>query len=1086
MEHLRDEPAEERAPQPRAQALLPGAAAPPGVGHLLQLQASAGNAAVARMLARQRVPPPAGAPDPVKELVDRLLDWTKYEEIMRAALAAGGRWDDVQHEWAARKQSIPLLLHVRQKLSEGDAMRIYAYLRFGQLRLADKVAIAGAGPGADDETAHRILPAVHAALAGTTADFTASYANEGDTAFGAVAKQDGTLIDGAPNQIAGYLGAQMSGSALAKARVLLSRGSARPIDEVWIALEATVVRSGEVMAALDKVAAAQPGDLTIQTQFRQTYHGQELLHRLEDKLGGREADDYRKAKLIISGTYTLRERIKFACEGAGTSLKEIWKALEAASESERKELYANDWAQWGEIRKMVEAEWSVWDKDLKRIEAWLRGGEAMNDRLAQFGLDVKDTQGVIVAAFRDRRVGDAFRAEYRDPQSAFRKGFTDEDRNGAARLWGDEFTSKEWRTRFRLAIDLASEEGVLGILAEDVKTDDERSQIAKDPSWLPRLKKMDAWPRIEPLIMPKDDLKARSDWMGEKGKEAGSASSSATAAAFADEKRELDAALAKTKDPHNLTPEERKTIGPQAAATEESLQALMRVRDELDAVAIQVIATVAGIAATVATGGTAGPATAGLLARVALAQACASASAVWVVKGERTSGGEAAHAFAVGAATGVANVLAASAALKMIPATPAADAAKGIAAGRFSDVGAATLRGAFEGAASGGAAAAVDAGTRMQTWNQGFVEGLSDILAATGKGGVQGAAIGGAIHPLRAALFGPAAAKPAEGGGGTGGGGPTGPPPVPPKLEPVHIQRARVMLQAGEGIDFKRWQLEILPAFAEHEPIGRQALDAARRQLVEEAVARAQEQLTREGVTVRITGEPGFGTALDVEFIPAAGRPTAETAPATHRAILKVREQLGENFDRRAGVRLRGQGEGPGVEDWSDLAQALNTTPARAVDNWNLPGDWKRVKPDAYELVFGARSLPDINRPGRIRMTLGHIVEKTSRPMHSMENLMPQLNAVNVKLSGIFARKPFTLQVDAHSNLAPTNINGKPIGAGSLRDAFGSGTFTVDEQRALGYYLLDHVLAEHPTFEPELAHLVGEIPDLMARLRVEE
>jgi hypothetical protein len=309
---------------------------------------------------------------------------------------------------------------------------------------------------------------------------------------------------------------------------------------------------------------------------------------------------------------------------------------------------------------------------------------------------------------------------------------------------------------------------------------------------------------------------------------------------------------------------------------------------------------------------------------------------------------------------------------------------------------------------------------------------------------------------------------------------------VPLKLEAVHIDRARVMLQAGEGIDFKRWQLEILPAFAEHEQIGRQALDTARRQLVEEAVARVQADLTEQGVTVRITGEPGFGTALDVEFIPAAGRPTAETAPATHRAILKVREQLGEGFDRRAGVRLRGQGEGPGVEDWSDLAQALNTTPARVVENWNLPGDWKRVKPDAYELVFGARTLPDINRPGRIRMTLGHIVEKTSRPMHSMENLIPQLNAVNVKLSGIFARKPFNIQVDAHSNLSPTRINGKPIGTGSLRDAFGSGTFTVDEQRALGYYLLDHVLAEHPAFETELADLVREIPDLMTRLRVEE
>jgi hypothetical protein len=1034
---------------------------------VLRLQASAGNAAVGRMLARD--PKPVAAPaDPVKGFVDAFLDYKDTEALMRSALAAGSRWDDVQREWSARGPAIPLLVEAERKLrGKADAMRIYAYLRFGQLRLADKLAIAGAGLGTDNDTIFRLLPAVHDGLAGATGEFTASYGQAGGDAFGAEYPKDGRLVDGTENRIAGFLEDEMSMGTLAKARVLLSRGTVRPIDELWIALQSFKILSGDIMPALEKVAAAYPTGPTtpIQADYRATYH-EELFIKLSEALGGAGTDNMARAKLILSGDYTLANRIKLACEGVGTALKDIWTALESASLQERKKLYAEDWSQNGEIRKLVEGEMQIWEKDRRRIESWLRGGEGIDDVLVQFGVEVTDYQGVIGAAFRDRRVGDAFRAEYPKRDSAFRKAFTGEERVGAAMLWGDAFVSKDWRVRLRLAVDLDAEEGVLSILTEDVKTDAERASI--DPGLTARLKGMKAWPRIEPLIVPKDDLQARADWMGEKGKDAGSAGGTAAAAAFADEKRALDAGLAGVKDPHHLTPEERTRLGPLAAATEASLETLMRVRDELDAIAIQVVGTVAGLAATALTGGTAGPLTASLLARAALAQACASASAVWVVKGDRATGGEVAHAFAVGAATGMGNVLGASAALKAIPAGAAADAAKGVAATQFPGVGASTLRGALEGAAGGGAGAAVDAGARSETWKQGFVEGL--------KGGAQGAAIAGAIHPLRAALFG---APPQGGGAGAG----DAPPPAPPKLEPIHIERAKVMLQAGEGIDFKRWQTEILPAFAEYEPIARQALAQARRQLVEQAIARSQAELTELGVTAQLPPPAGFDTPLDVEFVPAPGRPSAEAAPAAHKAILKVRQQLGEGVGERAGVRLRGQGEGPGNEDWSDVAQALGTSPARVVPNWTLGGEWSRVKPAAYELVFGSKTLPDINRPRQIQMTLGHIVEKTSTPLHSLENLLPQLNAVNVKLAGIFATKPFRVRIDGSTEVVLQNLNGKPI-TGSLRDAFGSGTFTVDEQRAMGYFLLEQVLAAHPEFEPRLAELVAQIPALMEHLRV--
>src|SRR5262249_54331097 len=155
-------------------------------------------------------------------------------------------------------------------------------------------------------------------------------------------------------------------------------------------------------------------------------------------------------------------------------------------------------------------------------------------------------------------------------------------------------------------------------------------------------------------------LQARSQWMGEKfDREKGWWGETASAAAFGDEKRELDAALAKAADPAHLTAEERQRIGPIAARAESALDTFIHVRGSLDALAIQIVGAAAGLLVTLLTGGAAGPVTASLLARVALAQACASVGSVWAVKGERITGGEAARAFAVGAASGATGVLAA-------------------------------------------------------------------------------------------------------------------------------------------------------------------------------------------------------------------------------------------------------------------------------------------------------------------------------------------------------------------------------------------------------------------------------------------
>lgn len=173
-----------------------------------------------------------------------------------------------------------------------------------------------------------------------------------------------------------------------------------------------------------------------------------------------------------------------------------------------------------------------------------------------------------------------------------------------------------------------------------------------------------------------------------------------------------------------------------------------------------------------------------------------------------------------------------------------------------------------------------------------------------------------------------------------------------------------------------------------------------------------------------------------------------------------------------------------GEEVWGELAQDLGTKPARVLPNWTIPGNWKQAKPAAYKLIFGTKTLPDINRPGAIEMTLGHIVEKATGGTHSLENLMPQLMAVNRELAAIYARKELVVRLPNGDPVVIRALHGKKI-EGPLRDAFAQidpktnlPVFSADEQRAMSNYLLTHLLAENPLFEQRLAELIQKIPKL--------
>ncbi|MGZ4316455.1 MAG: hypothetical protein ACXVRS_11570 [Gaiellaceae bacterium] len=160
---------------------------------------------------------------------------------------------------------------------------------------------------------------------------------------------------------------------------------------------------------------------------------------------------------------------------------------------------------------------------------------------------------------------------------------------------------------------------------------------------------------------------------------------------------------------------------------------------------------------------------------------------------------------------------------------------------------------------------------------------------------------------------------------------------------------------------------------------------------------------------------------------------------------------------------------------FAEVGKQFGTTPARPSPGWTIPGTWRSAKPLAYRFIFGQSTLPDINRLRAIRMTLGHIVEKATGGRHSLENLMPQLNKVNVRLSGIYGRKPFAMPLPDGAWKRISVINGKRI-EGSLREAFESGVFSYEEQRAISHWITGTVIT--PELEAELADLIRRIPKL--------
>ena len=535
---------------------------------LLALQRTGGNTATRALISRR-----PGDPETVPQKIVRLLKAARADHVnesrdtfLRACMEGSGQLDAVETEW--KKDNSMTFLQAAGGLakSTADGARAYAYLKFGSLRLADKLFIASIDAGTDNATIRRLLPQVKAELTKVDAEFHDSYAIAGQGAFGPHYLKTADLPNGVKSSsIAGLLDEEADTPAESiEFRAMLVYGKPRPVDKVKIALESIRLTAGDVMAALEGVVKeAPPGATTELAAAYKASYTEDLLARMKLELGD-GSRKYKKAEKIVQGTWTPKARILWACEGADTDMDELWAALDAARADPKAmaDLQA-DFQQKGEVWKALDDEWLSSDTR-RRIAANVANSSGMQARLAQQGVDIKDTKAVIRAALEHVEVGAAFAAEWK-PSTDFWKAFTDDGKRGV--VWGDRITGTDLLLKVDTAFEGHSGDGVVGVLAGPGVTDEQRKKVRENSETITRLKKLDQWARIEPLLQPVDDLRARADFLKQKfeGEAGGSIASSWRRPTPS---RTITASstsmLGKTKDPHNLTPEERKKIGPLA------------------------------------------------------------------------------------------------------------------------------------------------------------------------------------------------------------------------------------------------------------------------------------------------------------------------------------------------------------------------------------------------------------------------------------------------------------------------------------------------------------------------------------------
>jgi hypothetical protein len=882
---------------------------------------AAGNRAIAQFIGRGPPTTPAAAGDTALTELREALDETKpyeRERLLGLCLKHGKRYDELAKAYAPQDLEHDIRFRMRDSR---DAARALAYLRHGELRLADKLFIACIGAGTDEATLWRLLPDASAALAATTADFKADYAKD----YPDEAPLLGKGGKGEPNAIAGMLDDELSRDEFVKGMALLTFGKLDKVDELRMAIAAVPFSEDNLLRALDAVAGTLPKDDAAGNALEKAYwqrHGRlfEPDLALVAPPGSAAA---KRADLILHGRYTVKERVKLAVEGLGTSWKEIWEAFASAGKDELAAL-KQEWDAGGEIKRLITGELTATKADERRIEAILKAGTSANlsidDRLTALGIEVDATDDVVRAVLRDPSVEAAFVAGVADPE--FRARFTGGEVRAIAVSAANTLTKGSWRDRLDLAARVDSSEGLQRLVLQPGVTDTDRDAVRNDPTLMARLRAVKGFEYVEQALAPKDPV-ARRNWLKEKYKhdKSWASADSDTAKAYEDEMRQLDATLGDAKSGDDLTDAQKAKAGAQLKDAESALTTYLAVRDELDALAVQVLSVAAGVLLTMATGGAGAAITAELVsaqvalqvARVALINGLLNVAIQKAVKGDRfnVESAEGALVFATGAVQGATMVVGSRAALTMLSAEyrlATTEVARKAAASGFDAGAKGAAKTMLESGLGGGASGAFETAANKETWSSGFTEGVKSVAGKALESTFVAAGAAGAIEGLKLSLFGGAKA---EGGAGAK------PAPRPPSAVPAAEVKANALdaLRGGRA-PWQHWKT-LAADLGEHQEAARLAFSTARIQMIDDELLAMAGELQQMGVIGQRRGGATMEQPLELVFSPreqvaaaggsGGGRPIREQVEATERATDRARsgfrERNGADMERAIDAR---------------------------------------------------------------------------------------------------------------------------------------------------------------------------------------
>jgi hypothetical protein len=312
-------------------------------GGILGLQRAAGNRAVAAILSREADMSKAPVADTRVDELFAAIESENRDRVFECAHADHPYLTQVATDYQTRHH-VTIEEHLKAKLQRIDVVRALSYLRFGELRVADKLTIAVADTGFDMDALRRLLPQVRA----TSLAVVEQVMTQEHVPLGVLdAASPYTLPYGQPSLLAGILEAKWFKKDATKVEylALLAYGEYRQADKVMAALMGATIDT----AAIRRLVEKAPDRAALLAEFNASWGkdpGFDLISRLAGSGGASFATDADSMKtldnkdlflavFLLRGKGGLLDRMKIATKG-WDDLSILWDYLQDLPPAQRK------------------------------------------------------------------------------------------------------------------------------------------------------------------------------------------------------------------------------------------------------------------------------------------------------------------------------------------------------------------------------------------------------------------------------------------------------------------------------------------------------------------------------------------------------------------------------------------------------------------------------------------------------------------------------------------------------------------------------------------------------------------------------